>query len=196
MPEYYYWCPSCSKASSKWFSISGRQDETECLHCGEGALRDPAAMDKHRRANPEEVKHQRAITRGNSVYWREVVCGECGHEDIEDFTAATIDAPFSCEKCGSEMEKKGLGSISRESETYPRFDRGLGIWLKSAQHRRDVCKARGIEPLDGDMDLDAVFRKEDEVTNREEADYADYEFRLKHDPAFSALRRAEAEGRM
>jgi len=59
-----------------------------------------------------------------------------------------------------------------------------------------VCKARGIEPLDGDMDLDAVFRKEDEVTNREEADYADYEFRLKHDPAFSALRRAEAEGRM
>lgn len=194
MPEYAYWCPSCSKAATKWFSISGRQEAVECPSCGDEAKRDPAAWDKHRRVNPDEVKVERSISRGNSVNWREVVC-ECGHTDIEDFTDEQLDEPFACEKCGEEMTKKWIGSSSRTSEMYPYFDRGLGMWLKSAQHRRDVCKARGITPVEGDWDVDDAFRKEASSRNRAEQDYADYEYRLQHDPAFAQLRRAEAEGR-
>ena len=32
--------------------------------------------------------------------------------------------------------------------SYPRYDRALGVTLESEQHRRQICKERGLVPLE------------------------------------------------
>ena len=66
--------------------------------------------------------------------------------------------------------------------------------LQSKAHRAQICKERGLTPVDGDWDLESEFRKMDDENEQDERDYADYCDRLDNSPAFSSYRQARDRG--
>jgi len=187
MPEYHYWCEPCLKATTVYTSISARRRTSPCEHCSSPAPFDLSAEDKHRRAN--QASQAPTPSRALSTGWRDILCNDCGHEDINN-----LDEP--CEECGSEdVTRKPMSMISRNSERYPRYDRGLGMWLRSEQHRRDVCKATGLTPIEGEWDRTAEYRKKDAADAGHDTVYDDYVHRLENAPAFESWRLARAQGR-
>lgn len=86
--------------------------------------------------------------------------------------------------------------IDRFSERFPYYDRGLGLVLQNKQHRLDVCKERGLTPVDGDWDVDKEFGKMDKRKEREESEYDDYCDRLDNHHSFKQYRMARDKGRI
>jgi hypothetical protein len=46
---------------------------------------------------------------------------------------------------GTGIHLGGDGGVGRD---FPYFDNGLGIWIRSHQHRREECKRRGVVPME------------------------------------------------
>lgn len=86
--------------------------------------------------------------------------------------------------------------IDRWSEEFPYFDRGLGVMLKNKAHRREICKQRGLTPVEGDYDAEKIFAQFDNKRETEEKEYNDYVDRLDNSPEFAALRQAKEQGRL
>jgi len=90
------------------------------------------------------------------------------HEDIND---------TSCPECGAGRRVSilagahgiELGDVAGVGRHYPRFDAGLGRMVNSAAHRRQLCAAMGVQPVDGDIDLE---RPHGEMVARREARHA------------------------
>ena len=124
--------------------------------------------------------------------WRDVLCADCGHEDIEDIDLVDGEVPKSivCTNCGASAEVRPVTvNIDRFSERFPYYDRGLGVMLQSKQHRRDICRQRGLTPVDGDWDIEREYSKWDTQNKKEEKEYADYCERLDTHPGFREFRR-------
>lgn len=66
--------------------------------------------------------------------------------------------------------------------------------LQSKDHRRQICRERGLTPVDGDWDIDSEFRKMDDQNRREIAEYDTYVDRLDNDPSFRGYREASERG--
>lgn len=95
---------------------------------------------------------------------------------------------LTCPKCGGADFVKLIGVASIvDSRMYPYFDRGLGLTLTSAQHRKQVCAERGVVPIDGDIDLGPSIEEQIEHNRRVER-HAAYQDRLKHAPEFKGWR--------
>ena len=60
--------------------------------------------------------------------------------------------------------------------------------LTSKQHRREVCKQRGLTPVDGDWDVEKEYSKWDTRMEKEVKEYEDYCDRLDNHPAFKQFR--------
>jgi hypothetical protein len=60
--------------------------------------------------------------------------------------------------------------------------------LNSKQERRDICKNRGLTPVDGDWDIENEYSKWDSRVEKETEDYSQYCDRLDNDPAFKDFR--------
>jgi len=132
-----------------------------------------------------------------SYVWRDIRCGECGHEDIEDVDLVDGNVPktASCTNCGEDAEILPVTiNIDRFSERFPYYDRGLGVMLQSKQHRRDICRERGLTPVDGDWDVEREYSKWDTQNDKEEKEYADYCERLDTHPGFREYRRKQDLG--
>lgn len=104
--------------------------------------------------------------------------------------------------CGSTDGERLVGAPRRREDidhdnSFPRYDLGLGMWLESEEHRRRVCKERGLVPLDHvPSDHPASFKEARRKFN-EEADRGEaYMRRLEDDPDFAGYRRARDEGRL
>ena len=118
-------------------------------------------------------------------------------EEIVDVSAGqSIQDSFECPKCSS-SDSSWVPSvqIDRFSEQFPKYDRGLGCWLKSKAHRRQVCKERGLEPVEGDYDADKIFSEFDSRREKEETEYNEYVDRLDNAPEFAEYRRAVNQDR-
>jgi len=89
-----------------------------------------------------------------------------------------------------------MACIDRWSERFPYYDRGLGVMLQSKAHRREICKQRGLTPVDGDYDEEKIFSEFDNRRKSEEKEYNDYIDRMDNAPEFSALRKAQEQGRI
>ena len=63
-------------------------------------------------------------------------------------------------------------------------------------HRREICKQRGLTPVDGDYDEEKIFSEFDNRRKSEEKEYNDYIDRMDNAPEFSALRKAQEQGRI
>jgi putative FmdB family regulatory protein len=104
-------------------------------------------------------------------------CQACGHV-LEEYVHRE-DPPVVCEKCGGETEMLIGGGPTNlfQQSMYPYFDRGLGVMLTSAGHRAQVCRERGLTPVDGgfsvrdDMGVAAAERR----NAAEEAEFREYE---------------------
>ena len=82
------------------------------------------------------------------------------------------------------------------SERFPYYDRGLGVMLKSKAHRKDICKQRGLTPVDGDWDLDSEYRKMDDINEKEQREYKDYCDKFDNSPEFREVRKLRDQGRL
>lgn len=86
-------------------------------------------------------------------------CTECGSvyellimgRRIIPMTDGIDDYP-GCPGCGAMSHTVVIEApaIVGTAVTYPYYDRGLGQWLKSKQHRADVAKSMGLVPVEGD----------------------------------------------
>ncbi len=133
------------------------------------------------------------------IHWRDYTCNSCGHEDGCDATNAEQEYDPSvvvCDECSSSDVNVHFprASIDRFSERFPYFDRGLGIMLRSKQHRRDVCRARGLIPVDGDIDVSEQYKREKVAEAKDEAILSDMRQRLKDHPGYADYRRLRDRG--
>lgn len=102
-------------------------------------------------------------------------CPTCRSTDAE----ARFDAPLGIE----------LGGGASTGRFYPYFDRGLMCQIDSAKHRQQVCKARGLVPVDGDIDLDDDHRKQSVEEAETKRKYAELQDMYDHRPDFADHRR-------
>jgi len=125
--------------------------------------------------------------------------GEWGNLDQPDGK----EDDLSCPKCaGTEYRSivalgRGieLGDEAGVGKHYPRYDRGLQCIVKSAAHRRQLCKERGLVPVDGDVNLERSMDEQIEHNTRTER-YAAYQDKLKNAPEFAGFRRyMDTEGK-
>jgi hypothetical protein len=141
--------------------------------------------------------------------WHNFKCSTCNHDfdDIVDHGKdETPGEGKACEAegCDGHADWVPMAKIDRFSETFPYFDRGLGMMVNSKQHRREICKnpkkyginATELTPVDGDWDVDkemgGYWRAEEELLK----DYDEYADKLENDPAFASFREARDQGRI
>tara|TARA_R110000824_G_scaffold20600_2_gene77622 strand:- start:155 stop:553 length:399 start_codon:yes stop_codon:yes gene_type:complete len=120
------------------------------------------------------------------------MCKDCENQfdELIDFSNGQhFEDKQKCPKCSSVNSKwVPMARIDRFSEMFPYYDRGLGVMLQSKQHRRDVCRERGLTPVDGDWNVDKVFSEWDTRYDSEVKEYDDYCDRLENHPAFRQFR--------
>jgi len=156
--------------------------------------------DVERFVETRRIESSQEREKDKGYVWRDIKCEKCGYTDLEDIdTSGAGVAPdeVACPKCDGTAQVMPISfNIDRFSERFPYFDRGLGIWLQSKQHRRDVCRERGLTPIEGDWDVDSEFRKWDDENGKDEANYKKYCDRLDNDPAFRSFRKAQDQGKI
>ena len=93
------------------------------------------------------------------------------------------DKPI-CPKCGSKVFASVVEAAAVIDRGYPRFDRGLGIELQSAAHRKQVCEERGLIPVDGDFDHERMLADQDAEEDGWVKKYETYKDKLDNSPEF------------
>ena len=196
MPLYSFRCEPCDVERDEIFRFSARPEVIECLGCG-GESRYVIRMS---RSLSLSAGQEREASAGGSagLVMHAYRCRGCEH-DFEELIDHRDGEHFEdlqkCPKCGV-VDSKWIpaAKIDRWSERFPYYDRGLGVMLQSKDHRRQICRDRGLTPVDGDWDLDPEFRKMDDQNAREVREYDEYVDRLDNDPAFRAYRKAAERG--
>lgn len=196
MPLYSFRCEPCGSEQDRMFRFDARPSVIECADCG-GSAKYVIRMSKAQSLTLVDDK-ERKVSGGNGLVMHRYRCNACEH-DFEELTDSRVGEHFEddqeCPQC-SATDSRWVPSarIDRWSERFPYYDRGLGVMLQSKAHRAEVCKQRGLTPVDGDWDLESEFRKMDDENERDERDYADYCDRLDNSPAFRNYRKARDRG--
>lgn len=123
---------------------------------------------------------------------------ECGHEFEEILNLSEIPA-LRCPVCGGIIHiviKRAPATDLFSQNLYPYYDRGLGCEVRSKQHRKELCAALGVIPIDGDYDPDRDFGLSKMKRQIEEDDkaYEDYMDEVEHSSAFAGFREARDKG--
>jgi putative FmdB family regulatory protein len=192
VPVYEYHCESCKLSVDKIFTASRRPAEIECTGCA-GTSQYVISVSRFTDKCFVPVPTHNTEFRGMSMH--AFACDACANkfDDMVDFGEnEAVSDERKCPECSS-TNVRWVPScrIDRFSETFPYFDRGLGMLLKSKAHRREVCKQRGLTPVEGDWDVDSHLRKWDDEDAKEQKAYDDYCDQLDNDPAFASYRKQE-----
>ncbi len=166
-----YFCESCNIKS---YRQEDHSDKNRCSSCG---------------GEMEEITQENEYKfRNNKFIFINVICTQCGTLE-EDFMP--LEEEFSCNNCGNTEYKKGLSrpNIDRFSEQFPYYDRGMGVWLKSKNHRKSEMKKRNLVEAPGNFttadmqDQKAIKQAEEDkaIVNKLEKD-------MKESPAFAEYR--------
>jgi putative FmdB family regulatory protein len=196
VPVYSFRCTSCNVDKDMLFSMSKRPKSIDCDSCS-GKAKRVFKVDKAQSNDPwREKTYKTSRTRGLVMHMYK--CNDCdkSFDELIDFSKGQHwEDKQTCPSCSSTNSSWiPTAKIDRFSEQFPYFDRGLGVMLKNKQHRLDICKARGLTPVDGDWDVDKEFSKMDSRLDREEKEYADYCDRLDNHPAFRQYRESQDKG--
>lgn len=193
MPIYSYKCDECSEVKDHVFRFSERPDSVDCASCDGSAKRVFTISDAQ--TNDPYNKKERPNRRMNGLAMHLYKCNDCSHkfDEIVDFSKGeNYDDLKQCPKCKSKNSKWiPMARIDRWSERFPYYDRGLGVMLQSKQHRDQICKERGLTPVDGDWDDEKLFSDWDNKREKEIKEYDDYCDRLENHPAFRQFRIAQ-----
>ena len=119
-----------------------------------------------------------------------VCCDQPRYWDVYD---ASIESVAPCPKCGA-PGRVLIGAGPGNPGEFPRYDRGLGSWLQSAEHRRRVCKERGLTPVDGDYDEDKIMSAIEADVEADQKMADDYYRRIEEAPEFRDYREAREKG--
>ena len=197
MPLYNYICEPCGWSKDKIFRASSRPKDIACESC-DGVAEYKISLSKHQNSDakfltPEYSKEKRGLS------FHEFKCNGCDNifdEIVDHGLNQSVDDDFECPKCGvSDSVWRPSAQIDRWSERFPYYDRGLGVMLQSKAHRKQICKERGLTPVDGDFDEEKLFSDQTKRRDREEKEYNDYVDRLDNAPEFKEYRRALDQGR-
>jgi hypothetical protein len=201
MPVYSFFCDQ--EHESEWVgSHKERPTQIQCKACTATAAFTPTIS---KRGNSETMNYS---TVGPTLSIHDFCCDACGEvfdQLIDTQAGESVSAGTEC-KCGGHAHWIPVANIDRDSDRYPRFDRGLGLMLTSKAHRADVCanpakygiktKSGKLTPVDGDWDSEKYSA---ERKRKEDADlkgYAEYVHKLDYHPAFKDYRRARDQGRI
>jgi hypothetical protein len=199
MPLYEFHCPNCS-AASDWFGGHGsRPPSIECRECGEPAFYKIAVsiyQSNDAGALIESKKFKTDEENWSGIAWHSFVCADCGDEDLQtvDFKNGEDLSPRECMKCTGKTHVQIEANIDRFSERFPYFDKGLGCWLKSKAHRRQVCKERGLVPIGGDYDFDKQASKQAATDEKNQKNWEVLHDKYENSPAFKKYRIARDKG--
>jgi putative FmdB family regulatory protein len=87
-------------------------------------------------------------------------CPGCRHRFDVVKPVKDIDRVESCERCGAESKREFVPRISHFIGTkvqHAEYNPGLGCVVRNKDHRRDLCKARGLEEI-GNEKVDSVHK--------------------------------------
>jgi putative FmdB family regulatory protein len=122
---------------------------------------------------------------------------EDGHY-TEDFQKMKdCDEPTVCSVCGKTAKRifgRSAWAVDRFGERFPYFDRGLGMELRSKDHRRQVMKQKGLVAVDGDFSISDNGREKREQAAKESKMVEKLHHDMKHHPAFKLYREQKSRG--
>mgnify|MGYP003118042429 FL=1 len=199
MPLYQFNCKSCN-ADSDWFGSYNRRPNTiDCGQCGQPALYKIAVsmyQSNEAAALIESQKFKTNEENWSGVAWHSFLCEDCGDEDLQtvDFKNGEDLSPRECAKCTGKTHVQIEARIDRFSERFPYFDKGLGCWLKSKAHRRQICKERGLVPVGGDYDFDKQASKQAATDEKNQKSWEALNDKYENAPAFKKYRIARDKG--
>lgn len=195
MAVFSYFCEADHESERHIGSASERPASVACDVCAApaayrvSASRHQGTAPTASRTGDGESRPATAPSDGKGFVWRDVVCRDaaCSHVTVEDIELVDgrlpADAPL-CERCAGPTDIRDLVFNDRFSERFPYFDRGLGRVVTSKQHRLEVCRQLGVEPIDGDIDIDAWFKRRKAEDAAEDAEVATMNDMMEHSPAF------------
>ena len=198
MPTYSYKCDECEHEQDHTCRFSDRPDLLDCSECGSSSKRVfrvsvAQSNDPHNKAPPKSTKTSGLVMH---LY----MCKDCDHQfdELIDFSLGQhFEDKQKCPKCSSMNSKwVPMARIDRFSERFPYYDRGLGVMLQSKQHRLDICKERGLTPVDGDWDIEKEYSNWDQRIEKETREYDDYCDRLDNHPAFRQFRESRDKNQL
>jgi putative FmdB family regulatory protein len=199
MPLYDFRCQDCSELTPWVGPFSKRPEVIDCEKCGKQANRiftvsrfqsnDAAARIEKQRFRTNEENWS-----GNA--WHEFICDKCGVDDLIciEFKKGEDISPRQCESCDGTMRVKLSANIDRFSENFPYFDRGLGCWLKSKSHRKQIMKEKGLACIDGNVDFEAQADKQRYRDEENTKAWEKLNDRYENHPGFKDYRRARDKG--
>lgn len=199
MPTYTYTCPD-KHTHDAIVPIAERHAERACPSCGAPAVN----RGIYAFATPLPEGHAKLETGAATVTVRgttshdirsvDLECTGC-QKRYEDVYDAAKETPGPCPTCGA-VGTVLVGQLSvAHANEYPRFDRGLGLWLRSESHRQQVCKERGLTPVDGDFDMDRALGRIEEERDADIRAYQEYVDKVEHSPDYAPYRELRAKGR-
>tara|TARA_R100000152_G_C6771089_1_gene197501 strand:+ start:647 stop:1258 length:612 start_codon:yes stop_codon:yes gene_type:complete len=199
MPLYQFKCESCGSETDWFGSYSKRPATIDCGECGEIASYKIAVsiyQSNEAAALIESKNFQINEENWSGVAWHSFVCEDCGDEDLQtvDFKNGEDLSPRQCIKCDGVTHVQIEARIDRFSERFPYFDKGLGCWLKSKAHRRQICKERGLVPIGGDYDFDKQASKQAATDERNQKGWEALNDKYENSPAFKKYRIARDKG--
>lgn len=198
MPIYTYDCAECKHETESFSGISSRQEEIECEECGSNA--------KHRKLNwrpPPKIKNRHPkygkgtpsadfMKKERLIQYCCVTCHRGTFDWFKGDAPKTVDCEY--EECAGEANRVYKVKLDMHWARFPYYDRGLGVTLTSESHRTELCRQRGLTPVDGDWDLDAEIKKNEAIVEEEKEVYRDYYDRVQNDSAYADLRKAQDNG--
>lgn len=85
-------------------------------------------------------------------------CAKQFDEIIDHTLNENADDGKPCPQCGLNARHVFVGShVDETLKMYPYYNRGLDCVVESAQHVRDICKERGLIPVEGDYDAEKMY---------------------------------------
>ena len=202
MPIYCYACEH-GHITEEFRHVDQRHDEGMCKECG--APTKPTMLGYNKKPPPEKnkdgviVKYRYGKPK-HTFHFRDATCLDCGEESFIDCTDEETNEysreHVKCEHCGSKnLEiKPACHNIDRFSERFPYFDRGLGMWLKSKAHRREVCRQKGVVPIDGDIDASRTLEKARQQEREDNKILDKLKDRMENHPGYAEYRKMKDRG--
>lgn len=205
MPIYNYICED-NHIHDEFKHVQERFDAPPCKTCNKETKMTLRGYNKA--YNPDENKQKSTGIRvryrhgqpKHVFHFRDAICKDCEEESFVDCTNEETNEYsrefVKCEHCGSKnLEiKPACHNIDRFSERFPYYDRGLGMWLKSKAHRREMCKKLGVSPVDGDIDYAAPMKKAQEEERADKAVLNKLKDRLENHPGYAEYRQLKSRG--
>lgn len=195
MPFYDYKCPA-GHTTERRFSMADKPDEVDCVVCGMAARSVPSRTQATMGCIPTPPDRPQIREVGHTPEERWLRCSAGCEGEVYD--VAESSAPLGvCASCSAPMFKRPFASRFNKGESYPYYDKVLKMVIRSASHKRDVLRERGLIEIGEEVDyIERTFATTRARHEAEDAAFDAYVQRLRDDPELADYRRAIDTGKV